>query len=75
MVRHVVEYHGMKEINFISGIEGDEISEQRLNIFKEVLDDNDILFEEDRIGYGEFWEGPTFKVMDEFMHPSKVLRQ
>ena len=45
VVRHVVEYHGMKEINFMSGIQGDPISEQRLNIFKQVLDENDILFE------------------------------
>lgn len=72
IVRHVVEYHGMKEINFMSGIRGDEVSEQRLNIFKQVLDENDILFEEDRVGYGEFWEGPTFEAMKEFMHPSKV---
>ncbi len=72
IVRHVVEYHGMKEINFMSGIQGDEVSEQRLNIFKQVLDENDILFEEDRVSYGEFWEGPTFEAMKEFMHPSKV---
>lgn len=72
VVRHIVEYHGMKEINFMSGIQGDPISEQRLNIFKQVLDENDILFEEDRVGYGEFWQGPTIEVMKRFMHPSKV---
>ena len=72
IVRHVVEYHGMREINFMAGIRDDEVSERRLNIFKSVLDDNDILFEEERVGYGGFWEGPTYEVMEEFMHPSKV---
>ena len=72
IVRHVVEYHGMREINFMAGIKDDEVSERRLNIFKSVLDDNDILFEEERVGYGGFWEGPTYEVMEEFMHPSKV---
>ena len=50
----------------------DDAFERRLNIFKSVLDDNDILFEEERVGYGGFWEGPTYEVMKEFMHPSKV---
>lgn len=72
VVRHVIEYHGVREINFLAGIEGDEFSEQRLNVFKRVLDDNDIPFEEERVGYGGFWEGPTFEVMKDFMHPSKV---
>ena len=34
--------------------------------------DNDIPFEEERVGYGEFWEGPTFKVMKKFMNPMKI---
>lgn len=72
IVRHIVEYHGMREINFMAGIKDDEVSQRRLDIFKRVLDDNDILFEEERVGYGGFWEGPTFEVMKEFMHPSKV---
>lgn len=72
LVRHIVEYHQMREVNFIAGIKDNAISERRLEIYKKVLDDNDILFEEDRIGYGDFWDGPTREVMAEFMHPSRV---
>ncbi len=72
LVRHVIEYHGLREVNFMAGIEGNEVSDRRIEIYKEVLEDNDILFEEDRIGYGEFWEGPTRKVMERFMDPLKV---
>lgn len=72
LVRHVVEYHGMREVNFISGIEGNDIAERRLAIYREVLEDNDILYEEDRVGYGDFWFGPTRQVMERFMDPSKV---
>lgn len=73
LVRHVVEYHGMREVNFISGIQGNDIAERRLAIYREVLEDNNILYEEDRVGYGDFWFGPTREVMDRFMDPSKVL--
>lgn len=72
IVRHVVEYHGMREVNFISGIQGNEVAERRLEIYREVLEDNNILYEEDRVGYGDFWFGPTREVMDRFMDPSKV---
>ncbi len=72
LVRHVVEYHGLREVNFISGIQGNDIAERRLEIYREVLEDNDILYEEDRVGYGDFWFGPTREVMDRFMDPSRV---
>lgn len=72
LVRHVIEYHNLKEVNFMAGTEGNEVSESRIEIYKNVLEENDIFFEEERVGYGEFWEGPTRKVMDKFMDPSKV---
>lgn len=73
LVRHIVEYHGVREVNFISGTKGNEVAQRRLDIYRRVLDDNDILYEEDRVGYGDFWFEPTRRVMDEFVHPTKVL--
>lgn len=72
LVRHIVEYHGIREVNFISGYKGNDFAEERLEIYRQVLDDNDILYEEDRVGYGDFWDGPTRRVMDEFIQPHKV---
>lgn len=72
LVRHIVEYHGLSEVNFISGIKGNDFAERRLEIYKNVLDDNDILFEEERVGYGDFWGGPTVEVMKQFMNPERV---
>ncbi len=73
MVRHIVEYHGLNEVNFISGPKGNEVAERRLQIYRGVLEDNDILFEESRVGYGDFWYEPTRRVMEEFVRPDKVL--
>lgn len=72
MVRHVVEYHDVKEINFISGFKGNEVAESRLEIYQRVLEENNILYEAERVGYGDFWEYPTRKVMEEFLSPGKL---
>lgn len=72
LVRHIVEYHGKREVNFISGFKGNEKAEARLAIYHRVLEENDILFEESRVGYGDFWSWPTYDVMDQFMDPSRV---
>lgn len=56
VVRHLVEDHGLKKINFISGFKGNVQSEERLEAYKKVLRENDIPIEESRIGYGEFWK-------------------
>lgn len=72
LVRHVIEYHGARAVNFVGGLKENEIAQRRLEIYKKVLDDNDILFEEERVGYGDFWDEPTYRVMDEFMQPTKI---
>lgn len=72
MVRHIIEYHNVREVNFISGIKGNDVAEQRLEIYREVLEDNNILYEEERVGYGDFWFGPTRAVMEEFFAEDSV---
>lgn len=67
IVRHVVEDHGCRRVNFIAGIKGNAFSEERVECYKKVLAENGIEFEEDRLGYGDFWDLPTLKVMDRFM--------
>lgn len=56
VVRHLVDDHGLKKINFISGFKGNIQSEERLEAYKKVLSENGIPIEESRIGYGEFWK-------------------
>lgn len=72
MVRHIIEYHNVREVNFISGLKGNDIAERRLEIYREVLEDNNILYEEDRVGYGDFWFGPTRAVMEEFITEDSI---
>ena len=59
VVRHVIEDHGVKRPHFMAGIPGNKFSEERLDVFKTVLKDNDIPFSEDMVSYGEFWAIPA----------------
>ena len=67
IVEHLIEEHQYRRINFIAGMPGNEFSEERLRAYKKVLERHGIPVEEERIGYGEFWSGPTKKVIDKFL--------
>lgn len=73
VVRHMLEVHKPKHINFIAGMRENYFSEERLKIFRKVLEENNIPIEEDRIDYGGFWEGPTTEVMDRFLSSGKPI--
>ncbi len=67
IVTHIIEEHHAERINFIAGIKGNEYSEQRLNAYRKVLQEHNIPVEEDRIGYGDFWFGPTQEAVQRFL--------
>ncbi|MDD7403004.1 MAG: GGDEF domain-containing protein [Butyribacter sp.] len=59
IVRHIVEHHHCKKINFMAGFKDNEFSDVRINTCKKVLKENGISFEEERLAYGQFWEMPA----------------
>ena len=73
IVRHVIEDHGCRKVNFMAGVKGNPFSEERLDCYKRVLAENDITYDEERVGYGDFWEAPTIAAMDDFMKSSLPL--
>lgn len=73
VVRHVIEYHKVENINFMAGIKGNPYAEERLEVFKRVMAENGKKIEADRIGYGDFWEVPTSRAMDAFLLSGKKI--
>lgn len=59
IVRHVFEHHTVKKPHFIAGMEGNDFSEKRIDIFKKVLAEQGIAFDESMLSYGDFWEQPA----------------
>ncbi len=59
MVRHIIEDHQSKNPYFMSGFKGNIASEERLQVYKQVLRENDLPVIEKHIAYGDFWEAPS----------------
>ena len=59
IVRHVVEFHKARKLHFIAGIKGNKFSDERIEIFKKVIEENGIAFDKSMMSYGEFWAAPT----------------
>lgn len=66
IVRHVVEEHKVRYINMIAGDVGNRFSEERIAVYKKVLEENGIPFEQERIGHGNYWERPVAGVIQKF---------
>lgn len=72
IVRHVIDVHGCKKINMLAGPEGDHFSEDRIEAYKSVLEENNIPFEEKRVGYGQFWDRPARAVTRQFIESGDI---
>ncbi len=66
IITHLIEKHNISRINFIAGFRGNDYSEHRLSIYRKVLEEHNLPIEEERIGYGDFWQVPTNAVLDCF---------
>lgn len=73
VVRHMIEFHGYRDVNFMGGVKGNSYSDEREQVYREVLEDNGILFEEDRVYYGGFWEEPTYKAMEDMINSPRPM--
>ena len=61
MVRHIIEDHHAKDPHMMAGLPHNYFSDQRIEIFKKVLAENNIPFDDSRISYGDFWADPTIE--------------
>lgn len=73
VMRHVVEEHHCRRVNMIAGFENSALSQERIEVYKRVLRENGIPFEEERLAYGDFWDRPTRKYMEEYLDSAKEL--
>lgn len=71
-VRHVIEYHKPKTVHFMAGINNNEFSDNRLNVFKEVLAENNIPFDDSMVSYGQFWSQPAIEATEKLIAENRV---
>lgn len=74
VVRHVIEYHDVRNPLFMAGIKGNPFSEERIGVFKKVLSENDIEFSDNMVTYGDFWAKPARKAMQDIIDSGRIPR-
>lgn len=74
VVRHVIEQHGVRDIGFIAGRKDEENSEERIAVFRKLLEEYDIPFRNDVFYYGDYWSVPALKAVDDMIEKNKVPR-
>ena len=68
VVRHVMEVHHAKNPHFMAGIKGNPFSDERMDVFREVIEEYGIAFdEESMVSYGYFWAQPAAEATEKLI--------
>ena len=73
VMEHMVADHGYRRINFMNGRKNDVYSDERLEVYREVLEEHGIAYDERRVYYGQFWEKPTHREMERMLQEWEEL--
>ncbi|MGN1404127.1 MAG: diguanylate cyclase domain-containing protein [Ruminococcus sp.] len=72
LCRHVIEDHHVKRVFMMAGVQNNRFSEERVDAFRMVLKENGLSIEDNLVGYGDFWETPTRKTMENWFDVQKL---
>ena len=68
VMRHVMENHVIKKPHYMGGFKGNVFSEERKQIFRKVIEEHGIAFDEERMcSYGDYWAIPARKATEEIL--------
>lgn len=72
VVRHVVEHHSPKKLHFVAGIKGNALSDSRIGVFKKVLAENGIPYDDSMLSYGDFWSEPAERAAENLIASGNI---
>ncbi len=72
IVRHIVEEHGCKNVYFMAGVPDKEFSYMWVDVYRRVLEENGIEFDENKVGFGYYWSDPAYKIVEEWLKRPQV---
>ncbi|WP_026493449.1 diguanylate cyclase domain-containing protein [Butyrivibrio sp. XPD2002] len=67
VVRHVIEFHKVKRPHFMAGKRNSPFSNERIEVFKKVIEENGFTFDDSMVSYGDFWATPSRKATLELL--------
>ncbi|MCR5331315.1 MAG: substrate-binding domain-containing protein, partial [Lachnospiraceae bacterium] len=72
LVRHVIEDHKARRPHFMAGLEGNKFSDERMEVFKKVIEENGIEFSMDMVSYGNFWSRPAREAAEKLIAEGNI---
>ncbi len=75
IVRHVFTDHKITDFHLIAGIQGNDFSEERIDVVRRVAAELDIPFGDEDISYGQFWSVPTEQAVEKLFTRRRRLPQ
>lgn len=73
MICHLIEVHHCKNIHFMAGLAGNNVSEERLQVYKTVLAEYKQEVLDSHIHYGDFWFGPAITATEKLLANEEPL--
>ena len=67
VVRHIIEDHHVRRPHFMAGKRHNEFSKERIKVFKKVIAENGIEYDDSMLSYGEFWSVPAREAAAELL--------
>lgn len=67
IIRHFIEVHKFKKLNFLTGPKDNPASDQRLSTYRRILSEYGLPIEEERIYYGDFWKDSAWHAVNKWL--------
>lgn len=75
ITNHLINVHHFTKIDILTGMEGNEASEQRVQGYRRALEMHGIPYDERRVHYGDFWFTSGEALAKDFIHKRSELPQ
>ena len=67
VAKHMIQEHGYTDVMMFAGVKGNSFSDDREDVFRELLAENGIECNENSVLYGEFWDANATKELTRYV--------
>ena len=64
IVRHMITVHGCTSLHMMAGLKDNVFSDSRIEVFKDVLEEYNMPFNDSMVSYGGFWAQPAMEATE-----------
>lgn len=71
-VKHLIDFHGLKSLHMMAGKENNFFSDKRIAVFKKVLEEHGMPFDDSMVSYGGFWSEPAAAATERLISENRL---